>query len=1288
MWLKLVLPFTGLAAFLWFLVRVIPKPSRATYPCQRVAFPLACSFIVWFAGLLGSVAAFRKAKACFVRARYAMALALTAASVCFIWGALNTTADKRVSAEPRTPQPVNDPIGVAKGIYPGRVVWVHDPNATDWAYTTPGQSEHWYEDEHTNQAVVNAMLSRAIRSLSAGTTDAAAWDAVFRHFNLARGKGDVGYTPGEKIAVKINFTLTYGADPCLMDKVSDPGWGDWYNWIDNSPQLSISLLKQLTGVVGVEPCDITIGDPGRIMPNYWYDMVEANCPGVVYLARVGGKGRTQATWSDVEFYWSDPDPEHWEGVTEQDHIPTAFAQADYLIDFAILKSHSDAGITLCGKNLYGALLRNPSAWEMPNPPSWYSMHWSRILPNESPGMGRYRAIVDLMGHPQLGGKTLLCLVDGLFAGEWWNGVPVKWNMPPFNGDWPSSIFLSQDSVSIDSVCFDFLLAEWPKDGDPNVGAGTGPNSSGADDYLHEAALADAPPSGTVYDPNNDGVGLASLGVHEHWNNSTDKQYSRNLLTGSGIELVTLPLDLGAAYDPRPGSGAVNVDLRPTLTWKPGDYVAYGGLYKGAVDRKKGNGHHVFLDTHNTYMKNDSAKTLLNYPIGTQYGHIFGAQDSNYFSVETNYPGGFKVNTVYYWCVIEVNDKNAPSGEWCWKSQIWQFRTVSGKAKNPSPANNSTLGLRPADALQVTLAWTPGYFAAAANGHQVYFGTDYNEVNGATSGYTVRTDPNYLATGLKLGWDYYWRVDEVNGATTWKGDVWKFTVGSYRVIDEFTYNNDAELHAKWNDWWNDGYSPDCSRVKNGSLITNDKTNGAMSYQYDNNDRQNEYGDMNLDRFSEVKYTFTTPADWSYGDPGTTLRALVVRFKGSSANDANATWDRMYAGVEDSAGNVAIVPHENPDAQKAAVWDEWNIDLKDFNNAGVNLSNVKYVYLGFGVRCNSSDANEGGDGTVLFDYLRLYPPRCVGEPLFRQLGDITGGPGNNLGDCVVDVQDLVILVRDWLEIDYIMPLQNPDDTNLVAQWDFDNQTYDNNDNTIAGNLADGTPVGDANVVYDAELNSYVLSLPQNDSNDYVDCGGGDPQIWGHLPNSFTLCAWVNQTQFQPWGCFVTKGEYAWKLQTLHTEPVVHFATHQYGWISATSLKNNNWYHVAGVYDADYDYILIYINGEINGGTGGWPEIYDDWDWANVLIGARHTPYFEPQVSSFFKGRLDDVRIYNRVLWQPEIKYLATHGAATWYYPVTSPANIYDAEPMGQRTVNFRDFAVLAEDWLESQLWPADQ
>jgi hypothetical protein len=50
--IRWVLPLTGLASLIWFLIRVIPKPTRAAYPCQRMAVPLASGFIVW--GLSGS----------------------------------------------------------------------------------------------------------------------------------------------------------------------------------------------------------------------------------------------------------------------------------------------------------------------------------------------------------------------------------------------------------------------------------------------------------------------------------------------------------------------------------------------------------------------------------------------------------------------------------------------------------------------------------------------------------------------------------------------------------------------------------------------------------------------------------------------------------------------------------------------------------------------------------------------------------------------------------------------------------------------------------------------------------------------------------------------------------------------------------------------------------------------------------------------------------------------------------------------------------------------------------
>ena len=129
----------------------------------------------------------------------------------------------------------------------------------------------------------------------------------------------------------------------------------------------------------------------------------------------------------------------------------------------------------------------------------------------------------------MGGKTVLYLVDGIYAGKGWAGVPSTWSMTPFGGDWPSSLFVSMDEVAVDSVAFDFLSQQW---------ADLALAAEGVQDYMHEMALANNPPSGTFYDPEHDGQAMASQGVHEHWNNPVDKQYTRNLSpSGTGIELV-------------------------------------------------------------------------------------------------------------------------------------------------------------------------------------------------------------------------------------------------------------------------------------------------------------------------------------------------------------------------------------------------------------------------------------------------------------------------------------------------------------------------------------------------------------------------------------------------------------------------------------------------------------------------------------------------------------------------------------------------------------------------------
>ena len=510
-WLKWIFPLAGLASLIWFLIRVIPKPSRAFYPCQRVAFPMASGFIIWLLGLGASAAIFRKARLNLSRRRYLAGVAFLVLSIGALWITLSATSEESAVAEP---QPVNEPIGTARGINPGRVVWVHDPEATDW--DGPGNGHPW-QAEHTDPERVSDMVSLSIRELTGAANDSQAWDKLFKYLNKACGKGEVGYKPGEKIVIKVNFVgfiFTHGGVDAETYKLNSTR-----DYMNTSPQMLVALLRQLVENAGVEQSDIAICDSLAYFANEYYDIIHKEFPSVRCMDRGGKFGRIKMKRSSIPLYWScNP-----QGV-EQDYVPASYAEAEYIINFANLKAHTGSGVTLTAKNHYGSLIRWPAER------GYFDMHKDAF----SKQTGIYRNLVDLIGHSHLGGKTMLYLIDGLYCGIHPRDMdkgPRKWQSHPFNGDWTSSLLASQDPVAIDSVGFDFLHAEYEDS----------PRKTGVDDFLHEAAQADNPPSGTFYDPDHEGSvkRLASLGVHEHWNNPKEKKYSRNLGTGNGIELVAV-----------------------------------------------------------------------------------------------------------------------------------------------------------------------------------------------------------------------------------------------------------------------------------------------------------------------------------------------------------------------------------------------------------------------------------------------------------------------------------------------------------------------------------------------------------------------------------------------------------------------------------------------------------------------------------------------------------------------------------------------------------------------------
>ncbi len=79
------------------------------------------------------------------------------------------------------------------------------------------------------------------------------------------------------------------------------------------------------------------------------------------------------------------------------------------------------------------------------------------------------------------------------------------------------------------------------------------------------------------------------------------------------------------------------------------------------------------------------------------------------------------------------------------------------------------------------------------------------------------------------------------------------------------------------------------------------------------------------------------------------------------------EQLYLEICDAAGNCATVTHpKGPEVTWFADWQPWNISLDRFSTAGVDITNVKSMTIGFGDR---DTPTLGGEGVMHFDDIRL-------------------------------------------------------------------------------------------------------------------------------------------------------------------------------------------------------------------------------------------------------------------------------------------------------------------------------
>ena len=511
---KILFPILGIAAIVWFLLRVIPKPSRVSYPCQQVAASIGGSFLLYLAGAIGAMTLYDRIR---VKWNKKVALSYLVVTVVIAAAGVGIAQIAQPGFVPNTtpPEGTNNPMGEAKGIFPGRVVWTQDFNATNWDEKTG----MWWDDNATSQAETDKMVSETLRSLTGSKTDKQAWEKLFAYNNKMNGRGETGYKKGEKIVVKLNMNAIHNVD--------DP----WKNQGYPSPQMLNSLIKQLIEVAGVSGSDIILTDPSRFIGSQIYDKLRSNSSpeykNIIIEEKKGRplQGYRTALPDTTNLIWfTMPDGSRYKMC-----LPQSYSEATYLINYTIVRPHRVFGITSVAKNHFGSVWCFDSLAFKPNPLHAFAV-WDYPTPNK---LGTSHSAPVVMGHKTIYNKSFLYLADGLYTSINQTWPVARWST--FNDDWFSSLLMSQDPVALESVVYDFIASE------PNLISKNPSYNGHQDNQFQECALANNPPSGTFYDPENDGTKLKSLGVHEHWNNATERKYSRNMGKKSGIELVSKQL---------------------------------------------------------------------------------------------------------------------------------------------------------------------------------------------------------------------------------------------------------------------------------------------------------------------------------------------------------------------------------------------------------------------------------------------------------------------------------------------------------------------------------------------------------------------------------------------------------------------------------------------------------------------------------------------------------------------------------------------------------------------------
>jgi len=150
---------------------------------------------------------------------------------------------------------------------------------------------------------------------------------------------------------------------------------------------------------------------------------------------------------------------------------------------------------------------------------------------------------------------------------------------------------------------------------------------------------------------------------------------------------------------------------------------------------------------------------------------------------------------------------------------------------------------------------------------------------------------------------------------------------------------------------------------------------------------------------------------------------------------------------------------------------------------------------------------------------------------------------------------------------------------------------------------------------------------DGNDYVlISSSSDFSIISEL----TIDAWIKVNVFdRDWQAIVTRGDDSWRIHRYNNTNQVAFSTNglsNQDLASSTEINDGQWHRITAVYDGTTKY--IYIDGELDASVGVTGTL--STNSKSFMIGENCDYY-----NRGFKGKIDEVRIWNVALCQDDIQ-----------------------------------------------------